>query len=101
MTYLRYHTTLDNVAISYTYSPGRPATYDDPPESAEIEVQCVWLLDESDRRIFDILPLLDKPPGSFEALFGKWITERLAEHAEEYVADMRAEAAEYRRESKE
>jgi hypothetical protein len=96
---LTYESMLEQVEIVYTYSPGQTATYDDPEEGAEVDIEEVWLMDGNGVRVFDINPHITG--AHFDALFGKYIYENLIRHAEDFIADQKAEAAEYRRESRE
>ena len=95
-----YSTTIENVEIIFDYRPGRPATYDDPEESAELEIEAVWLLDINGKRALDINPHITGS-AMFSALFGRYIEESLFTAAEYDIADERAAATEYRRESRE
>lgn len=94
-----YETMLEAVEVVYTTTPTYRATHTDPAGGGEIELEAVWLMTESGgTRVVDILPLLK--PGMLEALFGKYIMERLVEHAADTLADERAAIAEYRAEMK-
>ena len=92
-----YETMLETVEVVYTTTPTYRATHTDPAGGGEIELEAVWLMTESGgTRVVDILPLLK--PGMLEALFGKYIMERLAQEGADKIADERAAAAEYRNE---
>ena len=93
-----YSTMLENVEITFSYAAGYADTRDEPGAGPEVDVLAVWLLNDDLKRVVDILPTIDKTPGAFEALFGKYIMERLAEHAANNIADEQAAAAEYRNE---
>ena len=93
-----YSTMLENVEITFSYTAGYADTRDEPGAGPEVDVFAVWLLTDDLMRVVDILPLLK--PGAFEALFGKYIMERLVEHAADCIADEQAAAAEYRAEMK-
>jgi len=92
-----YETMLEAVEIVYTTEPTYSATHIDPAGGGDIELEAVWLLDEPNgTRVVNILPLLK--PGMLETLFGKYIYERLADHAADTIGDEQAAAAEYRNE---
>lgn len=92
-----YETLLEAVEIVYTTEPTYSATHTDPAGGGDIELEAIWLLDEPNgSRVVNILPLLK--PGMLETLFGKYIYERLADHAADTIADEQAAAAEYRNE---
>lgn len=95
-----YSTMLENVEITFSYTAGYAASHDEPGAGPEVDVFAVWLLTDDLMRVVDILPTIDKAPGAFEALFGKYIMERLVEHAADCIADEQAAAAEYRAEMK-
>jgi hypothetical protein len=89
---------LENVEIAFSYAAGYANTRDEPGAGPEVDVFAVWLLNEDFKRVVDILPTINKTPGAFEALFGKYIMERLAQEGADNLSDERAEAAEYRNE---
>ena len=92
-----FETMLEAVEIVYTTEPTYSATHIDPAGGGDIELESVWLLDEPNgSRVVNILPLLK--PGMLETLFGKYIYERLADHAADTIGDEQAAAAEYRNE---
>ena len=91
---------IENVEITYSYAAGYADTRDEPGAGPEIDVYAVWLLTDDLMRVGDILPVINKTPGAFEALFGKYIMERLVEHAADNIEDERAAAEEYRAEIK-
>jgi hypothetical protein len=90
-------------SIVFTISPRYPATQTDPAGGGEIEIEEVWLVaigdDKSERLVLDIQPHL-RGSYDFEAIFGKYIYETLAEHAADEIADERAAAAEYAAEAR-
>ena len=93
-----YSTMLENVEITFSYTAGYADTRDEPGAGPEVDVFAVWLLTDDLMRVVDILPTIDKHPGAFEALFGKYIMERLAQEGADNLADERAAAAEHRAE---
>jgi hypothetical protein len=93
-----YSTMLENVEITYSYAAGYANTREEPGAGPEVDVFAVWLLNDDLKRVVDILPTIDKTPGAFEALFGKYIMERLAQEGADNIADEQAAAAEYRAE---
>jgi hypothetical protein len=86
----------ENVEITFSYAAGYADTRDEPGAGPEVDVFAVWLLNDDLMRVVDILPLLK--PGMLEALFGKYIMERLAQEGADNLADENAAAAEYRAE---
>jgi len=93
-----YSTMLENVEITFSFTAGYGVTHQEPGEGPQIDVYAVWLLDDNLKRVVDILPTIDNTPGAFEALFGKYIMERLAQEGAEKLEDEKAAAAEYRAE---
>ena len=91
-----YSTMWENVEITFSYAAGYADTRDEPGAGPEVDVFAVWLLNDDLMRVVDILPLLK--PGMLEALFGKYIMERLAQEGADNLADENAAAAEYRAE---
>lgn len=91
---LIYETMLEQVEIVYTLTAGRPATYDDPAEGGDLEIEEVWLMDGNGHKVLDINPYLSG--AMFEALFGKDIYESLIRSGDDAIADEKAAAAEHR-----